>query len=713
MSTDAFDVQRRRRRRHRRVSATSLRARAFAVVAFAHLAATTTRTTWMGSSWVTPMIGVDASDYHATDSLALSNAFERAHERANRREVSVHETAHAEVSAIGAGGVLRDDGARRDAARGALTRLASRAKARAVALESDRHDGDDGDIVMQRAAAREEYALLHRALMSVEVDEEEVERSQRASSSPRRAALGEPQEKASSWLDFSDGLLESIKMHGLPGGGGRPAVASKDEIDEATQIATWRNRARQTSTTKTPTHRDAKERLAPTRAWFAAKPKQPDVYWDVDLEKIQRARETVAARAVEQGGTNFDFEITDMPIVAKSSTTSKRAAALGAAATTTTDDDDDENTVAKKEEDASEANAANGTAVYTSEDALDNAFKADDGTIHSFSNMLEEWTKKAVAHVDKVATKARQTASYVSEKAIAAEEDLLMKHIDVKFYVDFADPRSLEALLGPYERLSSNKLGPVRWAVVPFVNVGQAHNATVNCLYNGHARHLSCTANVIAACAAQNLHEFPDTMRAFTSCYGVQLLKLESQQAFTFGRHEAALSDAQGQCCRAVTSTLDALDANATTPSKSGAEMCQAQSECAMLGSGYDLLVANGIELGSAEPRYKFLPWVTIDDKPACKHKCNLQSTLRRKICAMRTTLPADCPKFPWAQAWYDEPEVSFGGLAVVSAAVIFVTVSAFVLMREAGLKPLGLFGGEKKTGSGATSGERAELLPK
>jgi hypothetical protein len=33
--------------------------------------------------------------------------------------------------------------------------------------------------------------------------------------------------------------------------------------------------------------------------------------------------------------------------------------------------------------------------------------------------------------------------------------------------------------------------------------------------------------------------------------------------------------------------------------------------------------------------------------------------------------------------------------------------------MREAGLKPLGLFGGEKKTDSDATSGERAELLPK
>ena len=563
-------------------------------------------------------------------------------------------------------------------------------------------------------AAWEEYAVLHRALATAVGGEDGGERGGARRAGPRRAAaLGDASASASaSWLDFSGGLFESIKTHGVPGDSSRAGEPSKargttsaEEEEDEGAFARFRRRTgpstTRTQTQTTHARRDAKERLAPTRAWFAAKPKQLPVYWDVDLEKIQRARESVSARAVEQGGTDFDFEITDMPIV-PSKKTSPPVAALGSALDSN-DDSNEEKTpddASSRDEDATAA--ANATSVFDDD---------DDG----FSEMLTQWTKKAVAHIDAAATKARQTASYVHEKAVAAEEELLMKHVDVKFYVDFADPLSLEALLGPYQHLSAKKLGPVRWTVVPFVNVGQAHNASVNCLYNGHARHLSCTANGIAACAEQSMRELPGAMRAFTSCYGVQMLKLESQEAFTFGRHEEALSDAQGQCCEAVTSALDALstvNASATT-TQTGNGMCQAQKECAKRGLGYDFLKQNAAELGSVEPRYKYLPWVTIDGVPACRHKCNLQASVRRKICALRTTLPEDCPKFPWAQAWYDEPEVSFGGLAAVTAAVIFVVVSAFVLMREAGLRPLGMFGDAKTAARGATNGESAGLLPK
>ena len=153
--------------------------------------------------------------------------------------------------------------------------------------------------------------------------------------------------------------------------------------------------------------------------------------------------------------------------------------------------------------------------------------------------------------------KARQTIATISRQAVRAEEELLMKRIDVRMYVDFADPYSLELMLGSYQRLASMPLGPVDWNIVPFVNVGQERNKSANCLYSGHARHLSCTTNAIAACAVENIGTLSGGMRAFTSCYGMQLLKLESQDAFKYGRHEEALSKIDERCCRAVADAVD------------------------------------------------------------------------------------------------------------------------------------------------------------
>ena len=58
-------------------------------------------------------------------------------------------------------------------------------------------------------------------------------------------------------------------------------------------------------------------------------------------------------------------------------------------------------------------------------------------------------------------------------------------------------------------------------------------------------------------------------------------------------------------------------------------------------GAGYELLKKNAAELGRMHPRHKWIPWITIDGKVACRGKCNLQATVRRRICnARRGALP-------------------------------------------------------------------------
>ena len=70
-----------------------------------------------------------------------------------------------------------------------------------------------------------------------------------------------------------------------------------------------------------------------------------------------------------------------------------------------------------------------------------------------------------------------------------------------------------------------------------------------------------------------------------------------------------------------------------------------------------------------------------------CKRRCGDASVTRGE-----KALPEDCPKFPWTEALHDEPEISFGGLTAAIAAIIIMSGSLFVLMREAGMNPLQLY---------------------
>ena len=248
----------------------------------------------------------------------------------------------------------------------------------------------------------------------------------------------------------------------------------------------------------------AKERLAPAAPWF--KPKQPEVYWDVDVAKIQRAREAVEEARKKK--KDYDFEITDMPIKAL-----RKKARLGAAG---------------EEEPEVKENEVEELGTTKSEELLRNA------TIHNvddmFSDQVDSWTTIAMESFHNATRRARQSIAKISRQAIRAEESLLMNKMDVRMYVDFADPYSLELVLGAYQKLSSMRLGPVDWNIVPFVNVGQFHNSSVNCMYSDHGRHLSCTTNAIAACAVDNVGALRGGMQAFTSCYGMQLLKLGARR---------------------------------------------------------------------------------------------------------------------------------------------------------------------------------------
>jgi hypothetical protein len=92
--------------------------------------------------------------------------------------------------------------------------------------------------------------------------------------------------------------------------------SSNDDADAVKRFLATRRKGAAAPAERRPA---ARERLAPAAPWF--KRKQPDVYWDVDLEKIQGARESMDAKRSD--ADDFDFEITDMPIKAR------KTAALG------------------------------------------------------------------------------------------------------------------------------------------------------------------------------------------------------------------------------------------------------------------------------------------------------------------------------------------------------------------------------------------------
>lgn len=598
-------------------------------------------------------MGAWASDFHADGALAMP--YESRAERAMRERLSEDESGRTRTTAVGdaVGG----------GERAALARLVLRAveRRRAAAVRDATSDAE-------RERAEMELGVVREAIESAR-DASEVGERRGA-----RAALGYAGEGADVWAG-SGGLMESIERRGgVPGSNVRragpidpPEMMSEEEA--MARFMSTRKRSRGSGVA-------AKERFAGETPWF--KPKQPAVYWKVDLDKIERARAALEAKRVEN--SDFDFEITDMPIKAKKAESRQRLAALG------------EERQQREEK----------IEMLDNLKMPGNASSIDD----AFSEKVEQWTRSAAKSFFNATKSAKHTMDKVSQKAIEVEQDLFMKHIEVRMYVDFADPNSLEFVLGALHKLQASQLGPVRWRIIPFVNVGQGHNVSVNCLNRGHSRHLSCSTNLIATCAEENIGKIEGGSNAFASCYAMHLLKLEAQDAFKYGGHEQKLRRIDDQCCSAVTSGLLSAGASKSTLSTG---VCAAQVQCASGQAGLELLKANEAELGSIDPAYKWLPWVTIDGVPVCEKRCNLQAEIRRGICDARTTLPDGCPKFPWAEAWYDEPEISFGGLVAASAAVLLATISLFVLMREAGLKPFGLF--RETDANASTDTERARLL--
>ena len=149
------------------------------------------------------------------------------------------------------------------------------------------------------------------------------------------------------------------------------------------------------------------------------------MYWDVDVAKIQRAREAVEEARKKK--KDYDFEITDMPSVV-------RQARLGAAG---------------EEEPEVKENEVEELGTTKSEELLRNA------TIHNvddmFSDQVDSWTTMPW-RASRATRRARQSIAKISRQAIRAEESLLMNKMDVRMYVDFADPYSLELVLGAYQK---------------------------------------------------------------------------------------------------------------------------------------------------------------------------------------------------------------------------------------------------------------------
>lgn len=638
-----------------------------------------------------------ASDFHASDGM-LAHPYENDEDTRRRWALSREETKTS----------------RRTAARERVDGETLRERARATLSSLERRyelAAETATTVKAKTRAMEDASVMRAAIWGGREETTGVTKR-------RVAALGSSGAFEEDAWAASGGLKESVEAHGgsFPGVETRSREVSRDvKIDDGAAVKRFYDAKRR----KKPVGAEAKKRAARFSSILPSwlKPRaQPEVYWDVDLEKIQLARAKVEAS--REAKDDFEFEITDMPIKKKWRTAAKFPQ-LGASLATP----------ASEEKDQLD-NQSGDDLVALSPSKRDGVSIMDDNNAifdEEFTKQVEAWTSRTMDRIYNVTASARETMKRISAEAKEAEENALMKHIPVTMYVDFADPNSLDLILGAYQRLASMSLGPIEWNVVPFVNVGQAQNTSVNCGHHGHSRHLSCTANAVAACAVDNVGTMVGGMQAFSACYAVQILRLEAHDAFKYGRHEQSLVNVETRCCAAVAESVEkeskhsgssssALSSSSLFGSstdrateRTGKEICEAQNQCAFGGKGFDLLRKNGAKLGALEPQHSWLPWVTVDGHAVCMGKCNLQAAIRERVCFIRTRLPDDCPKFPWAQAWYDEPEISFGGLIAASAAVILVVTSLFVLAREAGLRPLGLFKGDKPK----LNGERDQLLPK
>ncbi len=112
----------------------------------------------------------------------------------------------------------------------------------------------------------------------------------------------------------------------------------------------------------------------------------------------------------------------------------------------------------------------------------------------------------------------------------------------------------------------------------------------------------------------------------------------------------------------------------------------RAGTGCRELGKASDLLDA-------LKAKAKWLLWVLVEKKPVCVRSGNLQQGIRRAVCNNREgTLPLDCPRFPWAKIWYDEPGISAAGVVGVVLGLALTTGSMVLLAHQAGC-----CGGRKK----------------
>jgi len=632
-----------------------------------------------------------ASDFHASDGM-LAHPYESDEETRRRWALSREETKMS----------------RRTAARERVDAETLRERARATLSSLERRyalAAETATTANAKTRAMEDAAVMRAAIWGGRVETTAVTKR-------RVAALG--LSGAEDVWAASDGLKESVEAHGgsFPGVETRPREVLRDiNVYDGAAVKRFYDAKRKTKPIAGEVKRARFSSILP--AWL--KPRtQPEVYWDVDLEKIQLAREKVeASRELKD---DFEFEITDMPIKKKWQTVAEFPQ-LGAASVTP---------VSKEKDQLDGKSDDELLDLSTSESDGVSIIDGNNATFdEEFTKQVEAWTSRTMDRIYNVTASARETMKRISAEAKEVEENALMKHIPVTMYVDFADPNSLDLILGAYQRLASMSLGPIEWNIVPFVNVGQAQNTSVNCGHHGYSRHLSCTANAVAARAVNHVGTMVGGMQAFSACYAVQILRLEAHDAFKYGRHEHSLVNVEKHCCTAVAESMEKDSKHSGSSSLSSSslfssstdkatertskEICEAQNQCAFGGKGFELLRKNGAKLGALEPQHSWLPWVTVDGHAVCTGKCNLQAAIRERVCFIRTRLPDDCPKFPWVQAWYDEPEISFGGLIAASAAVILVVTSLFVLAREAGLRPLGLFKGDEEK----LNGERDQLLPK
>ena len=180
---------------------------------------------------------------------------------------------------------------------------------------------------------------------------------------------------------------------------------------------------------------------------------------------------------------------------------------------------------------------------------------------------------------------------------------------------------------------------------------------------------------------------FDDTaapLNVFLACLSTKLLEMESGSGSAFGdsNREAALLSMSATCCETAVGGAS-VDERQTTGLLA---TCREQATCLSTDRGFEALSAASNELEALTPKYKWLPWVLVEQKPVCVHSCNLQQGIRRAVCNNREgTLPSDCPRFPWSKIWYDEPEVSFAGVAGVGFGLLLVIFSMALLAQQAG----------------------------